>query len=99
MLGLLIEAGFQGINPIEPRCNPGLVELRKRFGHKLVLIGGVCNTRILPRNDHKEIEAHLRPLLELAGDGGVVLGMASVPEEMPPEAYDYAMRLIENWAG
>ncbi|MCC7518967.1 MAG: hypothetical protein IT578_07265 [Verrucomicrobiae bacterium] len=96
LLDLLIEAGFEGVNPLEPRCNPGLLELRRRYGRKLVLIGGVCNTQILPRADRREIEAHLRPLLELARDGGVMLGMASVPAEMPPEAYDDAMQWMDS---
>ena len=96
LLDLLVAAGFAGCNPIEPRCNASLIELRKKYGRRLVLIGGVCNTQILPRNNRNEIEAHLRPLLGLAQEGGVVLGMASVPEEMPPEAYDHAMRLIEK---
>ncbi|NUN92715.1 MAG: hypothetical protein HUU04_02915 [Verrucomicrobiae bacterium] len=96
LLDLLIEAGFEGVNPLEPRCNPDLVALRKKYGRKLALIGGVCNTRILPRNDPREIEAHLRPLIELAKEGGVVLGMASVPAEMPPAAYERAARLLEE---
>lgn len=95
LLELLIEAGFEGVNPVEPRCNPGLVELRERYRRKLVLLGGLCNTQILPRNNRREIEAHLQPLLELARAGGIVLGMASVPAEMPPEAYDHAMRLMD----
>lgn len=95
MLDLLIEAGFEGINPLEPRCNPGLGELRERYGEKLVFLGGLCNTQILPRNNRRKIEAHLQPLLELARAGGVVLGMASIPAEMPPEAYDFAMRLMD----
>jgi uroporphyrinogen decarboxylase len=96
LLDLLIEAGFEGVNPLEPRCNPGLVDLQRKYGGKLALIGGVCNTQILPLNNRTEIEAHLRPLIRLAKDGGVLLGMASVPEEMPPEAYDAAMQLIES---
>jgi hypothetical protein len=31
----------------------------------------------------------------MAGKGGIVLGMASVPPEMPPAAYDYAMQLMK----
>lgn len=96
LLDLVLEAGFEGVNPLEPRCNPNLMELRQKYGRRLVLIGGVCNTRILQRNNPAEIEAHLRPLIELARTGGVVLGTASVPAEMPPAAYDFAMRCMEN---
>jgi uroporphyrinogen decarboxylase len=97
LLDLLIEAGFEGINPLEPRCCGSLVDLHKKYGHQLILIGGLCNTRILPHNDPREIKTHLRPLWELARSGGVILGMASVPAEMPPAAYDYALRLIDEW--
>ncbi|MBI4026481.1 MAG: prepilin-type N-terminal cleavage/methylation domain-containing protein [Verrucomicrobia bacterium] len=96
LLDLVLEAGFEGVNPLEPRCNPNLIELRQKYGHRLVLIGGVCNTRILQCNNRAEIEAHLRPLVELARTGGVVLGTASVPATMPPSAYDFAMRCMEN---
>lgn len=99
LLDLLIECGFEGINPIEPRCNPSLMELRRKYGRKLVLLGGVCNTQILQRNNRREIEEHLRPLIELAREGGVVLGTASIPAETPPEAYDFMMRCIEGGLG
>jgi len=94
IIDLLIEAGFSGINPVEPRCNPSLAELRRRYGRRIVFLGGICNTGILPRNHRSEIEAHVQPLLALARDGGFVLGMASVPAELPPEAYDYTMRMM-----
>ncbi|MCC7351452.1 MAG: hypothetical protein IT446_12870 [Phycisphaerales bacterium] len=96
LLELLIECGFEGINPIEPRCNPSLMELKRKYGRKLVLLGGVCNTQILQRNNRREIQDHLRPLIELAREGGVVLGTASIPAETPPEAYDFMMRCIED---
>jgi len=95
LLDLIIACGFDGINPIEPRCNPSLMELRQRYGRQMVLLGGVCNTQILQRNNRQEIVEHLRPLLELAREGGVVLGTASIPAETPPEAYDFMMQCIE----
>lgn len=44
-----------------------------RNGKKVVFFGGVCNTEILPRGDRKEIEAHVRPLIELGREGGLVI--------------------------
>lgn len=96
LIDLIIECGFEGINPIEPRCNPTLMQLREKYGRRLVLMGGVCNTQILQRNDPREIEAHLRPMIEMARDGGVVLGTASIPAETPPPAYDFMMRCIQS---
>ncbi len=96
-LDMLLEAGFEGFNPLEPRCGLDLVSLRERYGRRFTCFGGVCNTRVLPRGDRKEIEAHARPLIELAREGGVVLGTASVGDDVAPEAYDYYMSLVKRY--
>ena len=95
-MDLLIEAGFEGFNPLEPRSGLYLPRLRAKYGKKAVFFGGVCNTEILPGGDKKAIRNHIEPLIELALDGGVVLGMASAAEDISPEAYDYYMSLIRK---
>ena len=97
-LDLLLEAGFEGFNPLEPRCGLDLISLKRQYGNRMVLFGGVCNTEILPRGNRREIEAHVRPLLELARDGGVVLGCASIGSDVTPECYDYYRKLIDKYA-
>ena len=89
VLDLLIAAGFEAFNPLEPRCGLDVVKLRETYGRKVLLIGGVCNTRILPHGSRREIEAHVRPLLELGREGGLVLGAASISGDVPPESYEY----------
>ena len=54
LIDSLIAAGFEGLNPLEPRCGLDLVKLRKRYGKKIVFFGGVCNTQIMPRGNKKE---------------------------------------------
>jgi uroporphyrinogen decarboxylase len=98
MIDHLLAAGFEGFHPLEPRCNLDLVKLRKRYGKKILFLGGVCNTVILPRGDRKEIEAHLRPLIELGRDGGLVIGMASIGDDISPETYDYYNGLLDKYA-
>ena len=94
---LLLEAGFEGFNPLEPRCGMDLPGLREKYGRRFVMFGGVCNTQILPRGDKREIERHVRPLLELAREGGIVLGCASVGEDVDPAVYDWYRKLIEKY--
>ena len=93
VLDSLIAAGFEAINPLEPRCGLDVIKLREKYGKRILLIGGVCNTRILPQGSQREIEAHVRPLLELGRDGGLVLGAASISGDVPPESYEYYHRL------
>jgi len=97
LLDLLIEAGFEGFNPLEPSCGLNLIKLREKYGNKIVFFGGVCNTQILPRGNKKEIEAHVRPLIELGREGGLVIGQASIGEDVAPETYDYYMSLVKKY--
>lgn len=97
MIDNLLAAGFEGFNPLEPRCGLDLVRLRERYGKKIVFLGGVCNTRILPQGDKREIEAHIRPLIELGREGGLVIGSASIGDDIAPETYDYYMGLLDRY--
>jgi hypothetical protein len=92
----LLTAGFEGFNPLEPRCGLDLVKLRAKYGRKIVFFGGMCNTRILPKGDKKEIEAHVRPLIELGREGGLIIGMASIGDDISPETYDYYISLLDK---
>ena len=94
----LIAAGFEGLNPLEPRCGLDLVKLRKRYGNKIVFFGGVCNTVIMPDGNKKEIAEHLKPLIELGRDGGLIIGAASIGDDISPETYDYYIALLDRYA-
>lgn len=94
----LLAAGFEGFNPLEPRCGLDLVKLRAKYGRKIIFFGGMCNTRILPKGDKKEIEALVRPLIELGREGGLIIGMASIGDDISLETYDYYISLLDKYA-
>jgi len=95
---LLLEAGFEGFNPLEPRTGLDLVKLRKQYGKRIIFFGGICNTQILPSGDKEAIEKHVRPLIELGRDGGLVIGSASIGDDIAPETYDYYSSLLDRYA-
>ena len=97
LMDLLLEAGFEGFNPLEPRCGIDLIKLRERYGKRIVFFGGVCNTQILPKGDKREIEKMVMPLIELGKDGGLIIGSASIGDDIEPEAYDYYIGLLDKY--
>jgi len=97
VLDLLLDAGFEGFHPLEPRCGMDILNLRKRYGRRMVLFGGVCNTRILPGGERGEVKAHLLPLIELAREGGVVLGSGSIESDVAPETVDFLWSVIREY--
>ncbi|MDP6438764.1 MAG: uroporphyrinogen decarboxylase family protein [Candidatus Brocadiia bacterium] len=94
----LLAAGFEGFHPLEPRTGIDPVKLRQKYGKRIVFIGGVCNARVMPRGDKREIEAAVRPLIELGREGGMIIGMHSIGDDISVEAYDYYISLLDKYA-
>lgn len=93
----LIAAGFDGFNPLEPRCGMDVIKLREKYGK--IYFGGICNTEILPRGDKEEIKKHVIPILEAAGEGGIIPGFASASTDISTDTYDYYYSLIQKFNG
>lgn len=59
-----VDAGIDGINPIEYRVGIDPVKLREQYVNRLVCVGGLCNTQILPRGDRAELREHVQHLFD-----------------------------------
>ncbi len=86
ILDMLVDAGIDGLNPLERRAGMVAEELRLRYP-QLILTGGMCNTQTLLRGTTAEIEAETRRLIDLGRDGGFVIGTHSVSPEIPLESF------------
>jgi uroporphyrinogen-III decarboxylase len=86
ILDMLVDAGIDGLNPLERRAGMDMVELRRRYPN-LILTGGMCNTHTLVRGSKQEIEAEAREIIDLGRDGGIVIGTHSVSPEVPLENF------------
>lgn len=81
-LEMLIDAGFDGINPVEPRANMRVTELRRRYP-RLILTGGMDNTGTLIHGPPKKIRAETLEILEVGQDGGLIIGSGYTGPEIP----------------
>ena len=96
-LDMLIDAGVDGINPVEPRAGMDVVELKKRYGGRLAYVGGLCNSHVLPIGTKEEIRRAVRHALEAGSGGGLVLGAHSIGPDIPAESYDYEVSVIREY--
>lgn len=87
LLEMLVDAGIDILNPLEPRAGMSIPALLKKYGRKLAYVGGMCNSIILPFATHKDIINKTREILECAQDGGVVIGTHSIGPDIPLENY------------
>jgi len=98
IIPLFVEAGINGMYPIEVSCGMDLVEVRKQFP-ELCLMGGIPKSEI--RHGAKRIDEILEPVAEVLKTGRYVpFGDHLIPPEVPWEQFKYYRRqlnrLIDN---
>ena len=86
ILDMLVDAGIDGLHPLERRAHMDIALLRRRYP-RLILVGGMCNTHTLIRGSQGEIEAEAREIIDLGRQGGVVIGTHSISPEIPLKNY------------
>lgn len=96
ILDMLVGAGIQGLHPVEPKAGMDAVKLRGRYGTSLALLGGLDNARVIPRGSRRELEAHVRHVLEAGTEGGLVIGTHSIGPDVSVARYDLLHRLIRE---
>jgi uroporphyrinogen decarboxylase len=74
LLDMLVSAGPDGINPIEPVAGMELKRVKQLVGHKVCLAGNIDCGRLLPNGEPEEVRASVRQaILDAAPGGGYIL--------------------------
>lgn len=80
----LVEIGFNVINPIQPECMDP-VEVKKNWGDKITLHGGVSLQRTLPFGTVDDVRAEVEHLIRHCGyNGGLVVFPSNVIQPDTP---------------
>jgi uroporphyrinogen decarboxylase len=66
----LIEAGIDGLNPIEPMAGMDIGYVKRRWGDRLVLVGNVDCSQTIPRGTPEDIRKAVRECVRAASPGG-----------------------------
>lgn len=74
----LVDAGIDGLNPIEPIAGMDIALLKKRYGKNLVLVGNVDCSQVLPLGSTQDVvEATKRCVRDASPGGGHFIGSSS----------------------
>lgn len=65
----MIEIGLDVLNPLQPMAIDPF-HIKKRYGKRLALFGGVCVQRTMPYGNPAEVRRAVRRLLDTCGAGG-----------------------------
>ncbi|MEM2875471.1 MAG: uroporphyrinogen decarboxylase family protein [Candidatus Bathyarchaeia archaeon] len=95
----LLEAGVNCIYPLEVQAGMNAVELRRKYGRSLVMIGNI-NKKVLiegPEAIRREVESKVPVLIK---DGGYIPSVDhEVPKDVPFRNYIYYINLLKSIYG
>lgn len=94
LIPLWLEAGINGVWPLEAASEMNPVALRQRYGHNLLLVGGIDKRELSRGCDQVRAEV-LRIVPQLYAEGGYIPTVDhSVPPDVPYENYVYFRQLL-----
>jgi uroporphyrinogen decarboxylase len=99
LLGLLIDAGVDILNPIQPGCiDMDPLKLKQEFGREIVFWGGIDEQNLLTHSKPEEIKQEvLRIYNILSKDGGYILSAShNIQPDVPPENIEAMFMAILN---
>ncbi len=93
-----IEDGLTCLQPLEVKAGMDLIQLKKDFGDKLALMGGI-DVRAMAHSDPRVIEREISTKIAFAKKGGGYIYHSdhSVPDIVSLEQYDRTLKLVRQY--
>lgn len=90
----MIDAGINGLNPIEPLAGMDIGALKRRYGKNLLLVGNVDCSQLLPLGTPDDIRSTVKETLRAAGHGGGLF-IGSSSEIVPATPLENVLTFFE----
>jgi len=91
-----IEVGVDAYNPLEAKAGLDVVDLRRRFGHRIGFCGNM-DVQLWASGTKAELRATVLTKLNAAkGCGFIFQSDHSVPGNVSPDNYDYVVQLVRR---
>jgi hypothetical protein len=92
-----IDLGLEAINPLEAKAGLDVVDLRRRYGHRLAFCGNI-DIRVLEDGDEKRIRREVRRKLNAAKGGGLIVQSDhSITSRVAGRSYDFLVNLVREY--
>jgi hypothetical protein len=99
ILDVLLSRGMNSMHPMEPAAGMDVVELRKTYGRRLAMTGGLDKHMMREGKDaiRRELEYKMQPLMR---EGGIAFGLDHrIPNGTPVENFRYYVDLGREMLG
>jgi hypothetical protein len=90
------EIGVDAYNPLEAKAGMDVVDLRRRFGHRIGFCGNM-DALLWANGSREELRREVLTKLNAAKGGGYIFQSDhSVPDNVSPENYEYVLGLVRK---
>jgi uroporphyrinogen decarboxylase len=77
ILDLLLQSGYDGLNPLEPQAGMDLKKVKSYCGDRLCLLGNIDCQELLSNGNPEEVRLAVRQAIDDAADGGGLIVCSS----------------------
>ncbi len=92
-----IQVGVDAYNPLEAKAGLDVVDLRRRFGHRIAFCGNIDAINLANGTDEELKREVLTKLNAAKGGGYIVQSDHSVPSNVTGERYDLLVSLVRKF--
>ncbi|MBM4080784.1 MAG: hypothetical protein FJ278_13855, partial [Planctomycetes bacterium] len=99
ILDMMVDAGIDALDPIEPIAGMDIGEVKRRYGDRMAVVGNVDCTHILTRATTAQVEEAVKETLAKAAVGGghVLASSNSIHPAVKPENYKAMVAAARRW--
>ena len=87
LMDILLDSGYDGLNPLEPQAGMDLKKVKNYCGDRVCLLGNIDCQQLLPDGTPEEVGEAVRQSIEAAAPGGgyIVCSSNSLHPGVNPE--------------
>jgi len=99
IMDILLDTGYDGLNPLEPQADMGLKKVKDYCGDRLCLIGNIDCIELLPSGTPEEVDQAVKQAIMDAGQGGglVISSSNSLHPGTKPENCIAMFKAVEKY--
>jgi uroporphyrinogen decarboxylase len=89
IMDMVVDAGINGINPLEPVAGMDIHEVKQKYGDRVCLIGNIDCGELLSRGSTDDVERNVKDTIHVAGPGGgyIMASSNAIHSAVKPENY------------
>ncbi|MBT4503393.1 MAG: hypothetical protein HOC74_37025 [Gemmatimonadetes bacterium] len=101
ILDMLVDAGPDAVNPLEPVAGMDVGEVKAAYGKRVALIGNIDCGELLSHGTEREVEEAVRTCIAAGAPGGgfMLSSSNSIHSSVRPENYLAMVRAGQKWGG